>query len=74
LSPYSTIPEQLAKEAAALAGEGGDSVASDAAVAALKQSTEAASGDVAKPITRTRIKATPRTFDRLREEGGSGHR
>ncbi|RZI78660.1 MAG: inositol monophosphatase [Rubrivivax sp.] len=73
LSPYSTIPEQLAKEAAALAGEGDEALGSNAALDALKQAAEKASGD-AKPATRTRIKATPRTFDRLREQGGSGHR
>jgi myo-inositol-1(or 4)-monophosphatase len=71
LTPYSTVPEQLAKEAAASAGEGGEDSGSNAALEALKQAAEVAKGDAP---TRTRIKATPRTFDRLREEGGSGRR
>jgi myo-inositol-1(or 4)-monophosphatase len=66
LSPYSTVPEQLAKEAAALAGEGGVEE-NNAALEALKQAAVAAKGETP---TRTRIKATPRTFDRLREESG----
>lgn len=71
LAPYSTIPEQLAREAAALAGEEGEAAASDAVLKVLKQSSEGA--PAAEAPTRTRIiKATPRTFDRLREQGGSG--
>ncbi len=71
LAPYSTVPEQLAKEASALAGEGGDEADSNAALDALKQAAATPTGEAP---TRTRIKATPRTFDRLREEGGSGRR
>jgi myo-inositol-1(or 4)-monophosphatase len=70
LAPYSTIPEQLAREAAALAGEDGDEAASQAVLDVLKKSAQEGQGE-ATP-TRTRIKATPRTFDRLREDGGSG--
>jgi len=73
LSPYSTVPEQLAKEAAALTGEEGV-VEDNAALEALKQAAEAAKAAKGEAPVRTRIKATPRTFDRLREEGGSGHR
>ena len=71
LAPHSTIPEQLAREAAVLAGEDGDAAASDAVLNVLQQAADMAK---AEAPTRTRIKATPRTFDRLREEGGSGRR
>lgn len=70
LAPYSTIPEQMAAEAARLTG-GDHAAESDAALDALKQSV---SPEVTEAPTRTRIKATPKTFDRLREEGGSGPR
>ncbi|MES2091068.1 MAG: hypothetical protein V4532_13970, partial [Pseudomonadota bacterium] len=51
---------------------GGDHAAeSDAALEALKHTVSAAPSEAP---TRTRIKATPKTFDRLREEGGSGPR
>ncbi|MDE2401763.1 MAG: inositol monophosphatase [Burkholderiales bacterium] len=72
LAPYSTIPEQLAAEAAAQAGEG--AVDGDAVINALKSSAQTAGDGEAATPARTRIKATPKTFDRLREEGGSGTR
>ena len=70
LAPYSTIPAQLAAEAARLAGGGDDAIEGDVALEAL---TQAAPTVTSETPTRTRIKATPKTFDRLREEGGSGH-
>jgi len=73
LERYSSVPEQLAAEAAERMADasGATGGAGDAVLDAL-QATQQQAAAQDKPVTRTRIKATPKTFDRLREEGGSG--